>query len=98
MANDKITLKIDGNELDVHKGATLLDAARQAGVEIPVICYHEATSPNGLCRICVVDVDGGRVLAARLRPPSAKPIPKWKRATSESSAVGAPSWRCSTLR
>ena len=62
MPDETINLTIDGNEVSALKGATLLDAAEKAGVEIPVICYHEATSPNGLCRICVVDVDGGRVL------------------------------------
>ena len=62
MAENAIKLTLDGTEIEVRKGATLLDAAQQAGIDIPVICYHEATSPNGLCRICVVDVDGGRVL------------------------------------
>jgi len=62
MAENVIKLTLDGTELEIPKGATLLDAANQAGVDIPVICYHEATTPNGLCRICVVDVDGGRVL------------------------------------
>ncbi len=62
MTDDRINLTIDGREVSAPKGATLLDAAEQAGVDIPVICYHEATSPNGLCRICVVDVDDGRVL------------------------------------
>jgi len=62
MTDETITLTIDGKTVSVPKGATLLDAAQAAGIDIPVICYHEATSPNGLCRICVVDVDGGRVL------------------------------------
>ena len=62
MTDETIKLQIDGDEVSVPKGATLLDAANAAGVDIPVICYHEATSPNGLCRICVVDVDDGRVL------------------------------------
>jgi NADH dehydrogenase/NADH:ubiquinone oxidoreductase subunit G len=62
MADDTIKLELDGTAIEVAKGATLLDAAEVAGIDIPVICYHEATSPNGLCRICVVDVDGGRVL------------------------------------
>jgi len=62
MIKDTIKLTLDGDEIEIAKGATLLEAAQQAGVDIPVICYHEATSPNGLCRICVVDVDGGRVL------------------------------------
>ena len=62
MTDDTISLTIDGQQITVPPGATLLDAAAQAGIDIPVICYHEATTPNGLCRICVVDVDGGRVL------------------------------------
>lgn len=62
MTDDSLTLTLDGTAITVAKGATLLEAARAAGVDIPVICYHEATTPNGLCRVCVVDVDGGRVL------------------------------------
>ena len=62
MTTDKITLTIDGREVAVDKGATILEAAAEQGIDIPVICYHEATSPNGLCRVCVVDVDDGRVL------------------------------------
>ncbi len=62
MTDDTITLQLDGQTIETKPGATLLDAAAQAGIDIPVICYHEATTPNGLCRVCVVDVDGGRVL------------------------------------
>ena len=62
--NDLITLTIDGCSVAVAPGATLLQAAREAGIEIPVICYHEATTSNGLCRTCVVEVEGWRVLAA----------------------------------
>ncbi|MBN1964547.1 MAG: (2Fe-2S)-binding protein [Anaerolineae bacterium] len=57
-----VTLTIDGQEVTVPAGTTILDAARQAGIDVPVICYHEATTSNGLCRICVVDVNGGRLL------------------------------------
>jgi predicted molibdopterin-dependent oxidoreductase YjgC len=57
-----VTLTIDGREVTVPEGTTLLDAARSLGISIPVICYHEATAANGLCRICVVDVNGGRLL------------------------------------
>ena len=59
---DNVTLTIDGKEVTVLAGTTLLEAARDIGVEIPVICYHDATTANGLCRVCVVDVDGGRLL------------------------------------
>ena len=57
----QITLTIDGQEVSAARDATILDAAKQTGADIPLICYHEAITPNGLCRVCVVD-DGGRVL------------------------------------
>jgi predicted molibdopterin-dependent oxidoreductase YjgC len=60
--SETITLTIDGQEITVPAGATILDAARQAGIDVPVICYHEATTANGLCRVCVVDVNEGRLL------------------------------------
>lgn len=62
MTDNTITLTIDGNEITVPAGTTLLEAARQLGKDVPVICYHEATTANGLCRICVVDAGGGRLL------------------------------------
>lgn len=61
---DVITLTIDGLEVNVPPRTTILQAARDAGIDIPVICYHEATSSNGLCRTCTVEVEGWRVLAA----------------------------------
>lgn len=57
-----ITLMIDGESVSVPQGTTILEAARMLGRSIPVICYHDATTSNGLCRICVVDVNGGRLL------------------------------------
>lgn len=62
MTEKTITVTIDGREIEVEPGMTILEAAEQAGIDIPVICYHEATTPNGLCRMCVVDVNHGRVL------------------------------------
>jgi NADH dehydrogenase/NADH:ubiquinone oxidoreductase subunit G len=61
--SDSVTLTIDGREVTVAKGTTILDAAAQLGIEIPVICYHPHLTANGLCRICSVDV-GWRVQAA----------------------------------
>ncbi|MBI5825001.1 MAG: (2Fe-2S)-binding protein [Chloroflexi bacterium] len=57
-----ITLTIDGKELTIEDGKTLLDAARENGIDIPTICFHEATTANALCRICVVEVEGQRAL------------------------------------
>jgi NADP-reducing hydrogenase subunit HndD len=61
---DEFTITIDGKQVVVEEGTTLLQAARSAGIEIPVICYHEATTSNAVCRTCMVEVEGWRVLAA----------------------------------
>jgi NADH dehydrogenase/NADH:ubiquinone oxidoreductase subunit G len=60
----EITLTIDGESVSVPPGTTILDAARALGKYIPTICYHEACTANGLCRMCVTEIEGGRVLAA----------------------------------
>jgi NADH dehydrogenase/NADH:ubiquinone oxidoreductase subunit G len=57
-----ITLVMDGKELTIEDGKTLLEAARENGIDIPTICFHDATTANALCRICVVEVEGQRVL------------------------------------
>ena len=57
-----ITLTIDGQEVTADQDKTLLEVAREMGKEIPTICFHEATTANALCRICVVEVEGQRVL------------------------------------
>jgi NADH dehydrogenase/NADH:ubiquinone oxidoreductase subunit G len=55
-------LIIDGQEITTDDGATILEAAKQIGTDIPTICFHEATTSNALCRICVVEVEGQRLL------------------------------------
>jgi formate dehydrogenase alpha subunit len=56
----KVTLKINGQEVEVEKGATILEAAKQAGVYIPTLCYHPYLPLEEACRICVVEeVRGG---------------------------------------
>jgi NADH dehydrogenase/NADH:ubiquinone oxidoreductase subunit G len=57
-----ITFSMDGKEITAEDGETLLEAARENGVDIPTICFHEATTANALCRICVVEVEGMRTL------------------------------------
>jgi NADH dehydrogenase/NADH:ubiquinone oxidoreductase subunit G len=59
---NKISLEIDGEKTTVPAGTTLLEAVHQSGMDIPFICYHEATTANGLCRLCVVEVEGQRLL------------------------------------
>lgn len=49
-------LTIDGARVSVPEGATILEAARSVGIEIPTLCHHEALEPWGGCRLCIVDV------------------------------------------
>jgi formate dehydrogenase major subunit len=58
-----VTLTIDGREVTAPEGATIWEAAKEAGIEIPVLCHDERYDPVGVCRMCVVDV-GARVYAA----------------------------------
>ncbi len=59
---DLVTLTIDGRQVSVEPGTTLLDAAKKMGKDVPTICFHEATTANAVCRMCVVEVEGMRVL------------------------------------
>lgn len=53
----EITLQIDGKEVTVPEGTTVFDAAKQAGITIPTLCYHEKLAPYGGCRFCTVEAD-----------------------------------------
>lgn len=54
-----ITLNINGLDVLVEKGTTLLEAAKFLGFPIPTLCYMEGLSPYGACRLCVVEIGGG---------------------------------------
>ena len=58
-----IDLTIDGQKVTVPEGTTILTACREMGIEIPTLCYLETLHPVNVCRICVVEVEGARVLA-----------------------------------
>ena len=53
-----ITLTIDGRQVEVEKGSSILDAAKKANINIPTLCYHEDQAVKANCRICVVKVEG----------------------------------------
>jgi NADH dehydrogenase/NADH:ubiquinone oxidoreductase subunit G len=57
-------LFIDDQPVTVPAGTTILEAARQLGIAIPTICFHPACTSNAVCRLCAVEVEGWRVLAA----------------------------------
>ena len=56
-----VTLTIDGQIIHVNRHTPVLDAAKQLGIFVPTLCYHEALEPFGSCRLCMVEViRGGR--------------------------------------
>ena len=59
-----ITLTVDGRSIRVADGATILDAARSAGIEVPTLCWYPKLPVVGSCRICLVSVAGSPKLAA----------------------------------
>lgn len=66
-----IKLTIDGREVEVAPGTTILQAAREAGIDIPTFCHDPDLSPAGACRICVVEVERARALIASCSTPVA---------------------------
>lgn len=61
---DKVTVTIDGITLEVPSNYTVLQACREAGIDIPTLCYAEVINEIGSCRLCVVEIDGVRNLPA----------------------------------
>lgn len=62
MSKKKVAITLDDNKISVPEGATILQAAESVGIPISTICFHERLTPPGLCRQCVVEVEGSRVL------------------------------------
>jgi predicted molibdopterin-dependent oxidoreductase YjgC len=58
-----VSLTIDGREVTVPAGSTILEACRAEGIDVPTMCWLENLTPVNVCRVCVVEVAGSRVLA-----------------------------------
>jgi predicted molibdopterin-dependent oxidoreductase YjgC len=67
-----VDLTVDGTAVSVAEGATILDACERAGVETPTLCFLQSLTPVNACRVCVVELQGSRVLvpacARRVEP------------------------------
>ena len=61
---EMVSLTIDGRKAIVPAGSTIIEAAAVAGVKIPALCYHPELKPEGACRVCVVEIKGGRAPVA----------------------------------
>lgn len=67
-----VNLNIDGTEIKIEKGKTVLDAARKLNIQIPTLCYHEDLCVAGNCRVCVVEQEGIKGLVASCAAPAAE--------------------------
>jgi formate dehydrogenase beta subunit len=67
---DKINLTIDGKQVEVDNGITVLQAAQNAGIYIPTLCYHPDLQPYGGCRLCIVEIENMRGLPTACTTPA----------------------------
>jgi predicted molibdopterin-dependent oxidoreductase YjgC len=63
MTQRTVSLTIDDQPVEVPEDATILEACAKLGIDTPTLCYGETLQPANVCRVCVVEVEGGRVLA-----------------------------------
>ena len=78
-----VELEIDGQSMRVFEGSTILDACRQLGIETPTLCYGETLKPANVCRVCVVEIEGARVLA----PACSRPVEAGMKVRTDSERV-----------
>ena len=60
---DKVNVTLNGQPVSGEKGTTILQLAKENGIDIPTLCFLEGLSPTGSCRMCVVEVEGARLLS-----------------------------------
>jgi NADH-quinone oxidoreductase subunit G/[NiFe] hydrogenase diaphorase moiety small subunit len=73
-AGSMIAITIDDHKLEVPSGTTVLEAARKLGIHIPTLCHHDDLCVAGVCRICLVEIEGQRTLQASCAYPVTQPI------------------------
>ena len=78
-----VKVVMNGKEVRAPAGSTVLDAAEQAGIDIPTLCHHPAVAPIGACRMCLVEIKGQRVL----QPACTFPISEGMEVQTESPRV-----------
>ena len=82
-----VELTIDGESVRIPAGSTILDACRREGIDTPTLCWAENLTPVNVCRVCVVEVEGSRVL-----------VPSCSRPVEDGMVVATDSERVRTSR
>jgi predicted molibdopterin-dependent oxidoreductase YjgC len=78
-----VELTIDGQAVQAPEGSTIIAACRTIGIEIPTLCFLETLHPVNVCRICVVEIEGARVLA----PACSRPVEAGMKVHTDSERV-----------
>ncbi|NOQ52391.1 MAG: 2Fe-2S iron-sulfur cluster binding domain-containing protein, partial [Desulfuromonadaceae bacterium] len=79
-----VNLTIDGKQITVSKTATIYEAAKEAGIYIPVLCYAKKLLPYGACRVCLVEVEQ---MKGRLIPSCTTPVTEGMVVTTMSDEI-----------
>ncbi len=70
MTDDAVAVTVDGREVEVPVGSTILDACEASGIDTPTICFAENLTPVNACRVCVVELEGSRTLVPACSRPA----------------------------
>jgi len=79
----KVTISVDGQDVSVLDGDTILDACNAAGKDTPTVCYGPTVTPVNACRVCVVELEGSRTLV----PSCSRPAEEGMVVTTDSDKV-----------
>ncbi|OQX99056.1 MAG: hypothetical protein B6I20_10320, partial [Bacteroidetes bacterium 4572_117] len=91
--SETIKLNIDGNDVSIEKGKSILDAAKKVNIKIPTLCHHEDLCVAGNCRVCVVEQEGKNTLTPSCATPAEEGMvintssPKVRRARKDLMAL-----------
>ena len=80
LVTSMVEFTLDDKEVKVPEGSTILDACRREGIDTPTLCWAENLTPVNVCRVCVVEVEGSRVLV----PSCSRPVEEGMVATTTS--------------
>ena len=78
-----VEITIDGKTVDVPEGSTIIDACNAVGVDTPTLCFLQTLTPVNACRVCVVELEGSRVLV----PACARKVEKGMKVQTDSERV-----------
>lgn len=70
VSETSVTINVDGRDVSVAEGETILSACTKAGIDTPTLCWAENLTPVNVCRVCVVEVEGNRTLVPSCSRPA----------------------------